>query len=183
MATRIHNFSYSGTTGLLQFVPCTGDEKACKVYIKSILANLDISSSTRIERKITLSTKAANNTTSLTKAYWLSWFLGNTTTNVAAISLSGSCTALSSDWKLLNQYQPDGYTTSSNMEALEQAGSGYWPSFEKITWSGKGFEQWLGIGWIRHDIPEYFYMKPGDTLTFAGYTGTFHIELMAISES
>lgn len=168
MATRIHNFSYSGTTGLLQFVPCVGDEKACKLYIKSIAAPINVSGQ-RIIRQITLSTKSADNSLSLMRAHWSSSFYGGSA-GITTINMAGGCTQVVADWR----------GTESQTETF---GEGYWPGFEKTLWSGKGEEQWDPVGWLRYNIPEYFYMKPGDTLTLNGYTGTFHIELMAISES
>lgn len=169
MATRIHNFSYSGSTGLLQFIPCVGDEKACKVYIKSIAAPMSVSGSQRIIRQITLSTKSADNSKSLMRAHWSSSLYG-WSAGITTIYMAGGCTQVVADWK----------GTESQPESI---GDGYWSGFEKTLWSGKGEEQWVNVGWLRYNIPEYFYMKPGDTLTLAGHTGTFHIELMAISES
>lgn len=170
MATRIHNFSYSGTTGLLAFVPCTGSEVACKVYIKSLVAPMNVSGY-RILRQITLSTKSANTTQSLIRAHWSSSFYGTSDdAGLVTINLAGGCTEVVADWK--------------GTESLsETVGAGYWSTFSKMLWSGKGEEQWNNVGWMRYNIPEYFYMRPNDTLTLEGYTGTFHIELMAISES
>lgn len=183
MATRIHNFSYSGGTGLLQFVPCIGNEKACKVYIKTLRFNINTSLAARIERTVTLSTKAADSTTSLMKAYWTGFFKGNSDIPTTSVTLAGGCAAYVADWKLAVQYVAGGYSVDTNLEALENEGAGWWPIISRVIWSGKGYEQWLGVGWIRHEIPEYFYMKPNETLTFEGYTGIFHIELMAISET
>lgn len=170
MATRIHNFSYSGSTGLLAFVPCTGSEVACKVYIKSLVAQIDTSGEARLTRQITLSTKSADSSKSLMRAHWTSSIYGTSSpSNLTTINMAGGCTSTTADWSVGIQ--------------IERDGASFWPEFSKVIWSGKGEEQWLIIGWLRYNIPEYFYMRPSDTLALDGYTGTFHIELMAISES
>jgi hypothetical protein len=172
MATRIHNFSYSGGTGLLTFVPCTGSEVACKVYIKSLVAQINTSGEVRSVRQITLSTKSANTTQSLIRAHWSSQIYGTSGlgNSLTTLNLVGGCTNTTADWK-------------GTETVTEVTGAGLWPVLEKVTWSGKGDEQWINVGWIRYHIPEYFYMRPNDTLTLEGYTSTFHIELMAISET
>lgn len=174
MATRIHNFSYSGGNGALSIIPCINDEQACKIYIKSIVAKIAINGA-RLIRGVTLSTKAADNSTPLIRAHWTSRIYGSST-NFATINLAGGCTAVVADWKTADEI--NGRLTSSEVEGGE-----LWPVFEKVVYSGKGYEQWLPFGWVRHDIPEYFYVKRGDFLFFNGYTGDFHIELMLISES
>ncbi len=158
MATRIHNFSYSGSTGLLQFVPCIGDEKACKVYIKSIVAYPGFSpfDDGRVTYRLRLLTKSANNLAELTRAYYES-------SAGEYVTLAGGCTSISSIT-----------TVRSPPPFLLYSGVGC------VFFDGTNPEYRIQKTW---NVPEYFYMKPGDTLTFNGYTGTFHIELMAISES
>lgn len=159
MATRIHNFSYSGSTGLLQFVPCIGDEKACKVYIKSIVAypgTGPYADDGLVTYRLRLLTKSANNLAELTRAYYES-------TSGEYVTLAGGCTSISSITTIISPFPFQLY-------------------------SGVGFKFYDGTNSTYRiqkswNVPEYFYMKPGDTLTFNGYTGTFHIELMAISES
>jgi len=145
MATRIHNFSYSGSTGLLTFVPCTGTEKACKVYVKHIKASLIYNPSMGPGSiGLTLNSKAADGTTILPRGWWLREHTPGVSAYTIDIDVVPSC---------------------------------------------NGAEVYRRTDYLASDIipttvfmPEYFYLKPNDTLTMAGYSGTFHIELMGISE-
>lgn len=152
MATRIHNFSYSGSTGLLTFVPCTGTEKACKVYVKHIKASVFVNEagynnqtfSNPKSIEFSLNSKAANGTTILKRGWYRC-------VNASEIS-AGS------------KVDVDLVPSCNGAEVYET------PIFD------------TGTGVKSVFMPEYFYLKPNDTLTMAGYTGTFHIELMGISE-
>jgi hypothetical protein len=173
MATRIHNFSYSGSTGLLQFVPCTGDEKACKVYIKSIAATVGVTESEVTIYSyggLSLSTKSADNQRSLPRA---TYNFITTDDRAPSVTLIGGCTSQVISNVIDNQTNPS-FNFGSSPPIDMFSGVGY--IVEGNTNGGK-------IKHIAWNVPEYFYMKPGDTLTFNGYSGTFHIELMAISES
>lgn len=179
MASRIHNFSYSGGTGALTFVPCTGTEVACKVYIKSIRATVNYSAATNFEGtefsvgnalvNLLLSTKSANNSSNLTRASWIGSAPNSTTSqNTVEISLTGGCTSIVLSHSLANPPVS-------------------WQQWTQRLFSGVGTENWYAnsssFGYVQWNVPEYFYMKPGETLTLSGYVGTFHIELMAISET
>lgn len=144
MATRIHNFSYSGSTGLLTFVPCTGTEKACKVYVKHIKASL-IYDPSMGPGSITfsLNSKAANGTTILPRG----WYLREHAVGVQAYAID-----------------VDMVPSCNGAEV-----------YESTVYSNSGIT-------TTFFMPEYFYLKPNDTLTMAGYSSTFHIELMGISE-
>lgn len=180
MATRIHNFSYSGGTGLLTFVPCTGSEVACKVYIKAIRADVNTygDSGVYVRPEIKLSSKTANNAATMPRAYWRSLVQGSTTKTTMNVNLTGGCNSISQEWfsNAINNQQA-AYTDANAATFIEL--------IERIPYSGTGFMAFVAppSSWIYYNIPEYFYLRPNDTLTMEGYTGTFHIELMAISET
>jgi hypothetical protein len=129
---------------------------ACKVYIKSIVAYPDpFESNGTYTYRLRLLTKSANNLAELTRAYY-------ETSSQEYVTLAGGCTSISSIT-----------TLRSPLPLLLYSGVGF------VVYDSNSSDR-IQKSW---NVPEYFYMKPGDTLTLNGYTGTFHIELMAISES
>lgn len=171
MASRIHNFSYSGSTGALTFVPCTGTEVACKVYIKSIVTDVSMigsDGSNRYYGSLILSTKSSDNTKNLQRASFNTEKIGGGFSY--SVTLAGGCTSQVISNAILTP------TSASPKIGL--------PNIS--IYSGVGYAVASVDSGIEHsawNVPEYFYMKPGETLTLSGYVGTFHIELMGISET
>ena len=167
MATRIHHHSYSGNsapiTGSGGFVPCRGNEVACKVYLKLFHATLTPTQfdnglgEMRYPSRLSVSIFSLSNSrlqqlerVSWNKDYGNAGFLAP-----VQVLLRGSC-------------------VNSTVEGV---GTG------SISYTSAGVTQ--STTW---HVPEYFYLRPNDDLGIKFYTGgtselVYHIELMAISES
>jgi len=173
MATRLHNFSYKGTNGTLTFVPCTGAEEVCKVYIKVISASvqpgtydpLGLGSTAITSPSVTikLNTLAPDNTTELQRAF---------------ISFETDRTDIGLDNK---QYSA---TLNGSCSVSEVIGVGTGKTtYPDLRPSSVGYPAKAGTFTTTWHVPEYIYLKKNDVLKLTGFTGTFFIELMAISES
>lgn len=163
MASRIHNFSYSGPTGLLTFTPCLVTEVACKVYIKALSAKMFSTSAVSSLKLVTKSSSGEN----LPRAFWYAKgpMIGQ---SIFDIYLVGGCSTTMID------YQNSGVTDTQY---------GWWQELSQFTYSGTGTENWPTVRSVKWHVPEYFYLKPNDTLTVIGFQDNFSIDLMAISES